>query len=311
MHISTISIPNPFFEGRNSVYVLHADPITLIDTGVATQKAYDALRDNLRALKLSISDIKRVVLTHKHIDHIGNAWRIQQESNAEILIHELECKAISNVDPDSQRFNELVSQKLELWSVPADKRIAGSSDSKPMPNWEIESAVPTPLTDGQTLEFENDELQIIHTPGHTMGSICLRWKEKLFSGDHVLFDLSPNIGAGDMRHQGVLKQYLNSLRDVQKLDCEEAFPGHGPPASGIWQRCDELYSHHQQRLARIEEILSTATPKTVYEIAIELFGELDQFHVVLGCAEANAHLELLLEEQRIVRNGDGYIKAAR
>lgn len=307
VQISTISIPNPFFEGRNSVYVLHADPITLIDTGVATTKAFNALREQLQEIKLSLSDIRRVVLTHKHIDHIGNAWRIQQESHAEIFIHESECKAIRDVDPDSQRFNVLVNQKLDLWSVPPEKRLTNSSDNKAMPSWEIESAQATPLVHGQTLPFENGGLEIVHTPGHTMGSICLRIDEKLFSGDHVLYEMSPNIGAGDMRHQGVLKKYLHSLRHVQGMDCEQAFPGHGPAFPGIAQRCEELYQHHEQRLDRIVDILEEA-PKTVYQIATELFGELDEFHVVLGCAEANAHLEFLLEEGRIVETNDGFLK---
>ena len=77
-----LSIPNPFFEGRNSVYVIKDDPVTLVDTGVATDKAYQHLVDGLRDVQLSVKDIERVVLTHKHIDHIGNAWRLQEEDGS-------------------------------------------------------------------------------------------------------------------------------------------------------------------------------------------------------------------------------------
>ena len=51
-----------------------------------------------------------MILTHKHIDHIGNAWRIQQASNAELLIHESEMQAIADVDPEGVRFQELVTE---------------------------------------------------------------------------------------------------------------------------------------------------------------------------------------------------------
>ncbi len=116
----TLRIPNPFSEGRNRVYVIPSDPVTLIDTGTATDRAFDALVSQLDEHGLSIRDIGRVILTHKHIDHIGNAWRIQQESDAEILIHESEMKSIADVDPDSIRFKDLVADRLTQWNVRDD-----------------------------------------------------------------------------------------------------------------------------------------------------------------------------------------------
>ena len=76
--IVRLEIPNPFFEGRNQVYLLTSDPVTVIDTGVATGKAFDAVVAGFQEHGFSLEDVKRVLLTHKHIDHIGNAWRIQQ-----------------------------------------------------------------------------------------------------------------------------------------------------------------------------------------------------------------------------------------
>ncbi len=116
----TLRIPNPFSEGRNRVYVIPSDPVTLIDTGTGTDRAFDALVSQLGEHDISIRDIGRVILTHKHIDHIGNAWRIQQESDAEILIHESEMKSIADVDPDSVRFKDLVADRLTQWNVRDD-----------------------------------------------------------------------------------------------------------------------------------------------------------------------------------------------
>ena len=106
-----VSVPNPFFEGRNTVHLIKSDPITLVDTGVATDKAYDALCKGLKQNGVAVQDIKRIVLTHKHIDHIGNAWRIRRESGATIHIHSSEEKSVADVDPFGNRFAKLMAQK--------------------------------------------------------------------------------------------------------------------------------------------------------------------------------------------------------
>ena len=300
--IHRLSIPNPFFEGRNSVYVIRTDPITLIDTGVATSKAFGVLQDELKGLKLAVTDIRQVILTHKHIDHIGNAWRLQQASDATILMHDLEKESITDIDPAGDRFARLVDKRLKTWGAPQTSDQVESASK--MPKWELEPAIATGVQDGQTIPMEHGELQFLHTPGHTLGSICIRYENQLFSGDHVLEKLSPNIGAGDLRQTGMLRRYMESLNRIAKLEAiETVLPGHGEPFSTLKPRCEELLLHHQQRLDKLKSILETAN-QTVYEIAIQLFGEMNDFHVMLGCAEAYAHLEYL-QERSVAQQSDG------
>jgi len=304
--IVSLQVPNPFSEGRNRVYVILSDPVTLIDSGVATERGMEALVQGLAEYGLSIAQVGRVVLTHKHIDHIGNAWRIQRASGAEILIHESELHSISDVDPDSQRFSELVRLRLRDWSVPdqVQPRTAASAGVK----WEIEPAVPTGLADGQRIDLGCGELEVIHTPGHTFGSICLKYGRTLFSGDHVLPEISPNIGGGDMRRRGLLTEFLASLRRIAALSgaVDQVLPGHGTPFSDLGGRCEQLLEHHRDRLDRIEPMLRTGGPQNVWEIACRLFGDLQDFHVVLGCAEAEAHLECLVDAGRVVARSGRY-----
>lgn len=304
--IISLKIPNPFVEGRNRVYVIRSSPVTMIDTGVATERAYAALVSELARHGLSPGDIERVILTHKHIDHIGNAWRIQQQSGAEILIHESETESVTDVDPGGDRFIGLVKQRLREWNVPYEAFPDSSSRRKI--SWEIESAEATGLKEGDRIPAGDGELQVVHTPGHTMGSICLLGGEHLFSGDHVLPEISPNIGGGDMRQDGLLRHYLQSLdRIVAEADPDvRVLPGHGDPFESLHERCRELSVHHHERLESAVEILMKGGPQTVYEIARQLFGEIQDFHVVLGCAEAAAHLEYLVDEGRVVREESRY-----
>ena len=300
--ILELQVPNPFVEGKNRIYVIRSEPVTMIDTGIATRRAFDALVAGLERHGVSLGDVGRIILTHKHVDHIGNAWRIQQETGAEILIHESETDAVSAVDPEGARFAELVRQRLTGWNVPAEATAnVGSSTG---PRWELQPATATGIVDGQQIALGRGVLEVIHTPGHTFGSVCLKYGQNLISGDHILPDISPNIGGGDMRRRGLLGLYLESLRRIQQLagGVARVLPGHGDPFSDLDGRCLQLINHHRQRLDRVIEILASngADARTVYEIARELFGEMRDFHVVLGCAEAEAHLDHLVKEGRVV-----------
>src|SRR5881392_1246442 len=91
MKIIPITLPTPFYIGPVNVYLIKDDPITLIDTGPKTKETVDVLRAGLRNAGISISDIRRIVLTHAHEDHCGLARQVRDEAkNAEILVHDWE-----------------------------------------------------------------------------------------------------------------------------------------------------------------------------------------------------------------------------
>jgi glyoxylase-like metal-dependent hydrolase (beta-lactamase superfamily II) len=147
---------------------------------------------------------------------------------------------------------------------------------------------------------------VIHTPGHTQGSISLRYGNHLFSGDHVLPTISPNIGAGELRRSGMMRRFLDSLDRVAKLQADDlvVLPGHGKPFSNLAERCGQLRAHHEKRETAILEILRAGEPKTVYEVASTLWRKLPGYHLTLGTAEVNAHLEKSVEDGT-VRNDNG------
>lgn len=301
--IHRIDVPNPYFEGSNSVYLIKSDPLTLIDSGVATDTAYGHLVQGLHAIGIAPNDIERVVLTHKHIDHIGNAWRFQRNGKAQIYIHASETTNLSDVDPAGKRFASLVRARMAEWRVPVEAQPRGIETQ--LPQWRLEACQPTALT--SQLSMAGEPLQIIHTPGHTMGSVILKFGDAIFSGDHVLETISPNIGGGDMQSSGMLVRFLESLKKSAEFGDVEVYPGHGEPFRGLPQRCEELLAHHQRRLD--ETLLAVAEhPRSVFEVATQLFGRLRQFHVVLGCAEAHAHLEYLVDHGFAAEKNGHFLK---
>lgn len=300
-----IGLPNPMFEGELNMYVIAGDPLTLIDTGIGTPEALVALEAGLAAHGMAIEDVGQIVLTHKHADHIGQAREIHDRSGAPVYVHEDDWDGVANLDARHVEFVPLVVRRLRDFHTPEAEIEALTKFLGHGKRFARETPAEK-LRDGQKLKVSGHDLEVIHTPGHTQGSICLRYGRQLFSGDHVLPTISPNIGAGELRRRGMMQRFLDSLDRVARLQSDDmvVYPGHGGPFSNLAQRAAELKAHHGQREAKIFEALRSGGPKTVYETAHTLWSKLPGYHLTLGTAEVNAHLEKLIDESR-VREEDG------
>jgi glyoxylase-like metal-dependent hydrolase (beta-lactamase superfamily II) len=273
------------FEGELNLYVIAGDPLTLVDTGIGTPEALAALEQGLAALGLSIDAVRQVVLTHKHADHIGLAADIRERSGATVFIHEDDWENVANLDARHEEFGPLVLRRLRQFHVPEEeieKLVKGLGQGKRF-------ARQTPcekLRDGDRLPISGVDL--------------------LFSGDHVLPTISPNIGAGEMRRTGMMRRFLDALDRVASYQSADlvVLTGHGTPFSNLAERVAELKEHHAQRERAILDVLRAGGPQTVYQIARGLWPKLPGYHLSLGTNEVNAHLEKLVEDGT-VREDDG------
>lgn len=145
-------------------YLLDGDRLSLIDTGVA--EAETTISTALRDVGKKITDIQTVILTHSHPDHIGLASVIQRLSGAQVCAH-----------PNERAWIEDTERQVRERPVPGFAELVTGS-----------VAVNCSLTDGSLLSLGNDStLRVIHTPGHSSGSISLLLEEDgiLFSGDAI------------------------------------------------------------------------------------------------------------------------------
>ena len=168
-----------------------------IDAGTGFN--FTRLRDFLRIAKLSLADIKLVVNTHCHYDHVGgNGFFV----NAKVAIHKDDAVVLEKGD------NELA--------------VAEYFDGKMKPR-----KVDQLLKEGDVIKAGGTELQVLHTPGHTAGSICLYDKKgkALFTGD-TLFE--NGVGRTDFPNSDP-ELLEKSLERILKLPIERVYPGHGNP----------------------------------------------------------------------------------
>nr|WP_272904848.1 MBL fold metallo-hydrolase [Halobacterium sp. TGN-42-S1] len=308
---------NAAFEGRNSIYLLGAGddaaPTTLVDTGIATPSVEAELRAALEDCGASFAAVDQILLTHWHHDHAGLAGRIQAESDATVHVHEADAPIVAQ-DPDAVASMEArQADYLDEWGMPADKQAELEDFLQTHDDLQGETADVTPLTDGDTVDLGYFEAEVVHLPGHAAGLAAYAFeydgRREAFVGDAVLPKYTPNVGGADVRVDRPLQQYLDSLRRVESLALDRAWPGHRGPIFAPTERARDIAAHHDERTDRVVDVVRKRGPVSAWEVSAALFGDLRNIHVLHGPGEAFAHLDHLVHEGVLEATDDGYTLA--
>lgn len=238
-----------------------AGAVHLIDAGLIADDSLEHLQRGLAVMGKTLDDLASVTATHLHPDHIGLANELRMRTGAKVGLHPLDEETLLAPPADPAEF-------FDAWGVPEERReeIAG----QPRNIQPVRADVP--LRDGDRLDIPGRDLVVVHTPGHTRGSICIADRELgvLFTGDHVLPDQFPGLGADAVQAGNPIRDYLHSLERVAEYDELEVLPGHGWRFRGIAARAAASAAHHSRRTAEVAEVLATTTGLTVWEIASRL-----------------------------------------
>ncbi len=315
--IHRIELPIPFpLKWVNCYYIQDSRP-TLVDAGINSDEGLQIIASFIEGLGERLGDLRRIIVTHGHLDHVGLANRIAGTTGAQVFIH--------------RRDRDNVALGLrESYDELYDRLSGFFSDAGVSPDF-IEQAVDVmtqrfrrffspfsgekALDGGETFPFDDFELRVVHTPGHSPGSICLLEKQGgvLLSGDTLLETITSNPVAeikppGEKSDYRSLACYEASLALLRSLNVKTVLPGHGPPFQGHSKRVEEILEHHRLRRAAVLEILQQAGDSgsksqgmTQFDVATRLFSDLGGFEVFLALSEARAHLEVL-EDEGLVRS---------
>jgi glyoxylase-like metal-dependent hydrolase (beta-lactamase superfamily II) len=286
----------------NAYLVRGDDRWLLVDTAFNAEACRDVLDDALNCLKVD-RDRLDIFATHLHADHTGLMPYLAGK-NSTLYLNDYGVTVLTTDDwePAVQyaRRNGFPSEELDtLFEMHPGKKFSGS---------EIPDL--TSLTEGSRLTVGDYELEIIDTPGHTLGHQCLYEPDRgiLFSGDHVLGDITPNVSVHTEKTRYLLVHYLESLEKVRKRDVEIVCPGHRSPFEDLDKRIAELRDHHAIRAAEILEILDEADePLNGYDLAIRMdwdipLADWDSFPVVqrwFATGEALSHIWYLENEGKV------------
>ncbi len=296
-----IELPIPFPLKTTNIYLIDDSPRTLIDTGIKTEASFEAFVTGLEVLGFRPQQIERILITHGHIDHYGQAKKLSTISGAPIYIHPKEYGRIRSI-LHSLGFLKSVLLRNGIPRPLAEEAIRYIESAQKFAD-PLEEAFF--LRDGDPISFQSMTWKAVHCPGHSPGLVCFYWPEKkaLFTGDHLLKEITPNPilqvseNIFPFRYPS-LREYLSSLKRIQEMDVSLILPGHGETIQDPTELIQKLFTHHRQRAELIAEILSEGE-KTAFDIARDLFPGLQAFELFLGFSEVVGHLEILREEGRV------------
>jgi glyoxylase-like metal-dependent hydrolase (beta-lactamase superfamily II) len=299
--IYKIELPIPFPLKTTNVFFVDEPPRTLVDTGIKTEACFIALKEGLETIGFNLNSIERILITHGHIDHYGQAKRLSSLSGASIYIHPMEYGRIRSI-LHSLGFLKSIMLRNGIPMTWVNEAIQYIESAQNLAD-PLEEAFF--LNDGDPIPFESMIWKTIHCPGHSPGLICFYWPEKkiLFTGDHILKEITPNpvLNVQESRppfRYPSLKEYLTSLEKIEKLEISLILPGHGEEIHDPRELIRNVFVHHRERMDRVLVSLSESE-KTPFEIATDLFSELPPFEVFLGISEALGHLEILKENGKV------------
>ena len=182
------------FENNCNTFYL-AEPLNiLIDPGL--KNYVDLLFDNMKKDGLNPDDIKYVVNTHGHPDHYEGSVHFNNREDVKIAMYKDEISFIEQFGPEFANMLGMDFPEIE-YNIPLNEGI-----------WNV----------------NNTELEIIHTPGHSPGSVCIYWKDKkaMFCGD-LVFEMS--FGRVDFPG-GNPRQLIESIKKISEYNIEYLLPGH-------------------------------------------------------------------------------------
>lgn len=310
-NIYTIPVPLPNNPLRQlNSYVIKGEGRSLvIDTGFKLEECRKALCDGLEELGVDMN-CTDIFLTHLHSDHSGLAAELATQSSkiyisradGELLTLSL-TQGLGRVEEyRSYGFSE---KELEnFWENPSMKYRQESPFSF------------TYVADGDVLTYGGRRLEVIFTPGHTPGHVCLydRANKVMFLGDHVLFNITPNITTWPF-FEDPLGHYVHSLMDISIYDVRLPLPAHRGVNGTMAERVGTIIEHHGARIREMLDILTERPGLTPYDLSgmmtWRVHGKtnswadfpLNQKWFAVG--ETAAHLDYLLKRGRVRREFDG------
>lgn len=291
--IHMLELPLPFSLGIVNVWLVRLESgWLLIDTGMQTEACFDALVRALEGLSVEWRDIRRILLTHIHPDHMGLASRLIPLTGAPLDLHWADQELLMQIVNTDVHY-DWQQEILITAGVSTEMRALVHASMLEIQQSFERLSPDRLLSGGETIATAHGLLEVIWTPGHSPGHVCLYDRERrvLISGDHILQHISPNIGW--QPGHDALGEFLSSLDRIAALDVDLILPSHGSPFSGHREWVRKTQEHHAERCGRIVTLIEGGA-STAHQIAERLWNRhLSPFHYRFAIFEVLAHLEYL------------------
>ena len=243
-----------------------------------------------------------------------------RRSGAEVAALDLLAPFLSRFGQDMERDDEFAERLMLHHGIPSEVVFALRSVSASFRAWGSSVEVTRPLADGAELELGDRTLDVHHRPGHSPSDTVFfdRRRSLLIAGDHLIKHVSSNplisrpLGSEPSAQERprALVTYMQSLRATQEMDVDLVLSGHGEPITDHAGLIEERFAMHTRRAERMLALIRER-PRTAYEIAQELWGNVAVTQAFLALSEVLGHMDLLLADGRVGEVAEGELTRFR
>jgi glyoxylase-like metal-dependent hydrolase (beta-lactamase superfamily II) len=283
--------------------VLEAGVPTLVDTGSGYGNSNDHLLAGIGALKeqfgesVTLADLRRILISHGHIDHFGGLSFIAEQTDAQVGIHEIDRRVLTAYEErvivatkDLRVYLQRAGVSAKL--LPTLIEMYGFS-KKHVRSVKVDITLDedTPL----------DGMRFIHTPGHCPGQVCILLGDVLISADHILARTSPHQAPESITAYTGLGHYLEALKKVERIEgLRLALGGHEEPITDVYGRIAGIRASHGRKLERALDVVKNApAPVTISDISKAMYPDKGGYDILLALEEVGAHVEYLYQHGQL------------
>ena len=205
------------YGGNLNYYVIvNGDAVTVVDIGLS-EKDVDILEKSLTQIGRSLDDVRYVLITHAHPDHVGGMPALQQRTNAHTMIHRLDAPVLRGEQPVSLPKTE---------DLPFFSRLIAPFVKDSVPAARVDSE----LNDGDVLDEILPGLRVVHLPGHSYGQVGY-WleTERLLIGGDVMMRILGRLRMPLRPASPDWETCKRSIGKVADMDVDKLLLGHGKP----------------------------------------------------------------------------------
>ena len=318
--IHAIPLPTPFGIGPINTYLLDDDPLTLIDTGPNSGLALDALESELGKLDKRIEDLELIVVSHQHMDHLGLTEILARRSGAPVAALASLVPCLAQYEDWMEADDRFAAAVMLRHGIPEETCLALRSVSRSFRGWGAPTTVTQPLAEGDELSFRDRTLTVHHRPGHSPSDTIFFDAENktLLAADHLIASVSSNPliarpleapleqaeDAAQLARPKSLMIYLDSLAKTRGMGpIDLILPGHGPGFTDHVELIDERFRLHERRANKLYDLI-VERPRSGYELAQALWGNVAVTQAYLTLSEALGHVDVLISEGRVAEHFD-------
>lgn len=299
--ISQITVPTPFAVGDTHVYLLKGDTLSLIDAGVKTKAAWDALKIQLKELGYFPEDVEQIILTHHHPDHIGLIEQFPRVKN--IVAHKNVDFWLTRDETYFANYERFFKEFFNICGVPSNF-LAELNKLRGQLNYAGKGQLTSTIDEGDVLPG-HDDWHVIETRGHAQSHLSfLRQSDGAFiGGDHLLQHISPNPlleppHDSDTDRPKPMLQYRANLNKCLSLGIKTVFPGHGEIFSNIDTLIPVQMEKQEKRANKVHTFL-TENAQTPFELCRQVFPKQYEAQLDLTMSETIGQLDYL-EDKGVV-----------